>query len=235
MSLVKSCIHERILHVAFSDSTSRNSFSVRAANELASVLDLHLDQFDGLVFSAVGRVFCSGGNLSDYAAMTDPEHGKSVNRRITDVLDRLARIDKPTACVVTGDCFGGGIELMSAFDVVFSVPHAVYGFWQRRIGLSFGWGGGARIESRIGTHSMKRLALSAANLSAREALGIRLIDFIVPETLILGAAESCVRSMSSLPQAPVGPMKAWSQEREMDIFEALWWNEEHRRVLEKRK
>lgn len=235
MSLIDISLNDRILHLTFEDPSSRNSFSVRAAEELLSALETKSESTAGVLFSAKGRVFCSGGNLSDYAAMTHPEQGKAVNRRITEILQHLTHIGKPTVCAVGGDCFGGGVELVSAFDLVLAAPHVIFGFWQRRIGLSFGWGGGQRIEARIGTHALKRCALTSANLGAHEALSCGLIDGVVPDAFLLREARARLLGMMALPQAPVRAVKAWDSEREAEFFESLWWNDEHRGVLQRRR
>ena len=96
----------RVLHLVFEDRSSRNSFSLRAARELKSILAAYSGQYDFLIFSSIGRVFCSGGNLSDYAAMGEASQGQAVNREITDALDELARLPVPTFSLVQGDAIG---------------------------------------------------------------------------------------------------------------------------------
>jgi enoyl-CoA hydratase/carnithine racemase len=224
---------DRVLELTFEDPLSRNSFSLRAAEELAAVL--HEGEFDAIVFTARGRVFCSGGNLADYAALAASEEGLKINRRITEVLDLLARQPVPTVCAVNGDCFGGGVELISAFDFVLATPSSFFGLWQRKIALSFGWGGGRRLEHRLGLASLKRLALEANELGAREALEFGLIDAIVPESLLMARALEKAKAVASLSQAPLGALKTWSAEREREVFESLWWNNEHRRALASRR
>jgi enoyl-CoA hydratase/carnithine racemase len=180
-------------------------------------------------------VFCSGGNLTDYAAMTSPEEGKRVNRKIAAILDEVSRLPVPTVCAVTGDCFGGGVELISAFDVVLSVPHAMFALWQRKIGLSFGWGGGKRLESRLGIHKLRQLALSANSFSALEAMKLGLIDAVSIDERLLEDARACAMGMSALPKAPVASLKSYTPEKEKEIFESLWLNEEHAKVLAGKK
>lgn len=238
--------------ITFSDPASRNAFSFRAAEELWSTIENNYNQnlFDGLLFRAEGRVFCSGGQLSDYATMMEaggvrvpaaangPELGRQVNRRISEILERLALLEKPTVCLITGDCFGGGLELMSAFDGVLAAPHAMFGFWQRKIGLSFGWGGGHRLQERLGSKRTRQLALAAATVPASEALALGLVDAVHPEPLLDAAGEAWLRRWMNLPRAPVGPLKSWDvtrerepHQREREIFEELWGNEEHRETL----
>jgi enoyl-CoA hydratase/carnithine racemase len=230
MALIRTKRKDDILIAEFGDPSTRNSFSLQAAEELLRIGSS--PEARALVFSAPGRVFCSGGNLSDYAGMTTADEGLQVNRRIAEILDLVSKLAIPTVCAIHGDCFGGGIELVSAFDRVLAAPHILFGFWQRKISLSFGWGGGARIQSRIGAQRTKALALSAAMLGAAEAFRIGLIDRVCLESELLGEAIAEAHALQSLPPGPVAGLKGAVPERE--AFEKLWWSEEHRAVLKPR-
>jgi len=180
------------------------------------------------------------------AAANGLELGKQVNRRISEILERIALLEVPTVCVVAGDCFGGGLELMSAFDGVLAAPHVMFGFWQRKIGLSFGWGGGRRLQERLGLKRARQMALAAATVPANEALALGLVDAIHPEPLLEAEGEALLRRWMALPRAPVRPLKSWNVAREgefrdceceyeRETFEGLWGNEEHREALKRRK
>lgn len=231
MSLMKSQIIDSVLVVEFRDPSTRNSFSLRAAEELHAILQKERGNFTGFIFSAQGRVFCSGGNLADYSALSEAEHGKEINRQIAKILDELSCLPVPTVCLVRGDCFGGGLELISAFDVVLSAPSVLFGFWQRKIGLTYGWGGGARLERRLGEHRVRQLALRAMTFGALEARRMGLIDGIYLEHLLFNEAMAMVRAMARLPKGPVGPVKSLTPVNERETFEKLWWSDEHRAVL----
>ncbi len=231
MSLMKSRRTDSLLIVEFCDPDTRNSFSLRAAEELYSLLQKESGRYLGLIFTAQGRVFCSGGNLADYSALTEAEEGQRINRRIAAILDDLSRLPVPTVCVVQGDCFGGGLELISAFDLILSAPHVLFGFWQRKIGLSYGWGGGARLERRLGEHRVRQLALRAVNFGAHEARQIGLIDGVCLESRLLTEATATVSALARLPKRPVGPLKTLTSANERETFEKLWWSDEHRAVL----
>lgn len=235
MALLTGKIQDAILRIEFRDGTSKNSFSVRAADELRELWEAKSEQYGAIVFSAPGRVFCSGGNLADYAAMTSANPGRDVNRRISQTLDAFSKLEVPTVCVVHGDCLGGGLELISAFDLVVSSPNALFGFWQRKIALTFGWGGGRRLERRVGSKKLTQMALTAATFASSEALRIGLIDAICIESLLYEEALSRAKDMLSLPKTPLAPIKNWTADNEQETFEDLWWNDEHRAVLEARK
>ena len=234
-----------VLILTFEDHKTRNSFSLAAARELKGRLDLltaspsadGVHSISGLIFRARGRVFCAGGNLADYAAMSNPEQGQFVNREITLVLEQLSQLPIPTICWVEGDCFGGGLELLSAFDWVLANPGLIFGFWQRRIGLSFGWGGGVRLQRRMGTPALLQNALAARNLYSVEARQTGLVDHVSLAACGLETALTKMAEFTRFAQTPVGALKSWqlapTAPAESAMFERLWWNPEHQRALKR--
>jgi enoyl-CoA hydratase len=231
--LISSVRHSDILHLTFSDPTSRNALSLRAARELRAILQTK--DFSAVIFEARGRVFCSGGHLSDYASMTSADEGRSVNDEIRGVLASLSTLDRPTVAAVGGDVFGGGLELLSCFDSVISVPHAMFAFWQRKLGLSYGWGGGARLEKRIGPASLRRLSLSTQTFSAQEALALGLIDRVVQDSMLVSVALAEAIKMTKHPAEPVTVFKNFAALSEASDFNSLWWNPAHKSALAPRK
>lgn len=225
----------RIARFILDDPSSRNALSLKEAQRLASELNLkksNLD-YDAVLVTARGSHFCSGGNLSDYAGMKKPEQGKAVNRKITAILDQLSTLAVPTACVIQGDCYGGGLELLGAFDYVVSLPEAQFGFWQRRIALSFGWGGRKRLSRRLSESQIDQLAMSSRNLSASEAKEIGLIDEVAIASRAVSQAEDWLIRTAALPALPLQQLKSSIGKKvdEQKFFEKLWWNKEHLKVL----
>ncbi len=186
----------------------------------------------GLIWTtATNGIFCSGGNLKYYKKQTKRLQGIQTNRQIALSLKMLAECQVPTVALVDGDCLGGGIELLTAFDFVLSTPRSFFGLWQRRIGLTFGWGGGARMEARIGPKKTIQYALRANSFSAFEAQMLGLIDQVVPQSQLEAEALRFILKSQALPQTPFLSIKKWISSNEKSIFEKLWFNKDHRHVL----
>ena len=229
----------RIARFILDDPQSRNAFSLKQAEKLAAALKLKSSklEYDAVLVTAHGSHFCSGGNLSDYAGMKTPIQGKLVNRKIAAILDSLSSLPVPTACVVQGDCLGGGLELLGSFDYVVSVPEAQFGFWQRKIALSFGWGGRKRLARRLSESRLDQLAMSSRNLSAVEARDLGIVDQVVLSSKAVEAAKQWLERTASLPALPLRELKKSIGKKvdERKFFEKLWWNKEHLNVLQKFK
>lgn len=230
--------HDSVLHLVFEDATSRNSFSVAAARELREILKPIVNSSDravsALALSARGRVFCSGGNLSDYASMSSASEGTAVNTEIRLALSELASLPIPTVCIVEGDCFGGGVELVSCFDHVIAASHVMFGLWQRKISLTYGWGGGSRLARRLGSGTLRNLSLTTRSVGTREALSLGLIDEVAGSQIIsLGLQRAA--ALGDLPKEPVEKLKTFSAKSETEFFNSLWWNETHQAILAPRR
>ena len=187
-------------------------------------------------FSSKGdRFFCAGGNLRFYADMKGRRPGILANRKIRAQLKQLAKLPIPTLVLVDGECYGGGVELLSCFDFVYSTPTSKFGLWQRRIGLTFGWGGGARLLKRISEHKLKQLCLVAQTLDASEAQSLHIVDQVVDRHELQSLAHKWARNILSLPMEPVSGIKELNPHNEVTIFEKLWMNLSHKAVLKKFK
>ncbi|MDX9731134.1 MAG: enoyl-CoA hydratase/isomerase family protein [Bdellovibrionales bacterium] len=224
-----------VVELVFCNPGSRNSFQLESARELSGILKrIQSIKARALLFRAEGAFFCSGGNLSDHLKQ-GKTGGLKANREIATCLKRLEGLGIPTIAVVEGDALGGGLELLSAFDFVFAAPHVLFGFWQRRIGLSHGWGGRARLERRLGAHVTARLALDARAISAEEALRVGLIDQIAASWKIQEDAMAQAARMARLPMKPVAGFKdpkIKGESAERSFFAKLWFAAEHRARLE---
>ena len=220
----------RIGHIVFSDPATRTSMRVATAMDLLCLLRQAERECDALLFTAQGPVFCSGGNLRDHVQQ-GPIKGRAANRKIAGTLAALAGLSIPTVGLVEHDALGGGIELLSACDFVVTTPYVLLGFWQRRLGLSFGWGGGARLEDRIGRSRLQRLALEARAVSAQEAVEVGLVDQIVPSWSALADALALCLRLGLLPRESVSAMKKRTAKNERTVFEKLWFRKDHKAAL----
>ena len=147
--------------------------------------------------------------------MKGKEPGLKANQEITKHLDGFGAWPVVKLAVVEGDVLGGGIEWLARFDFRWSTPSALFAFWQRRIGLSTGWGGGAAWAKIIGEERVRRLLLEGQLLSATAALRFGIVDRIVSGWKI---RESVTDWITDLDQAAVAKMLGWSAKKERAIF-----------------
>lgn len=226
---MKVKVQDRIAFIQI-DNLAGQSFGVEEAKSLEKLLktDIRAIIWSGLP----GKLWCSGGNLKYYAGLKKREDGILANRKITKALIALTEFQGPTVACLTGDVFGGGLELLSCFDHVMAAPHIYVGLWQRRIALTFGWGGGWRLKNRMGRKALLQKALTAETISAQEALRHKLVDQILPERSLDEHALKWIAVFEGLPKAPIKSLKNWDFKKESKIFEKLWLNKEHVKILQ---
>ena len=141
-----------LLTIRLQSPETRNALSFATVEQLHQLITQ--SRCRGLLLTAEGRVFCSGGQLKDYAVLTEKEAGVKINRQIRRWLGEIAQTSIARVAVVDGFCFGGGVEFLGCFHQVIATPKAMFALWQRRIGLSFGWGGRALLERKSPRNSL---------------------------------------------------------------------------------
>lgn len=219
-----------ILFLTLNDSSSKNAFSPSIADEfLKSFRDKSLT---GVLLKSTGSVFCSGGNLSFYKGLKSKENGLKHNRRIAEILDTFENLSVPKVCVVNGLCVGGGVELISSFDKVFATPQSLFGLWQRRVGLTFGWGGQRRLLKRMTQKSLDNWLLEASTLSAYGAKDLGLIDKVGLETAMESEAIAWIKSVQERGVKSLEAIRSEPDQQDQ-VFEKLWMDEEHLKALSK--
>lgn len=230
MPLLKYSKNEDILKIYLDDLQSQNSLSLAMAEELAA--RLAIKDFSGLIVTNNGNTFCAGGNLRFYKDLQTKEEGLAINRRITRILDDVFQLPIPKACFVNGPCYGGGIEFLACFDFVVASPRSLFGLWQRRVGLSLGWGGETRLERRMSKKQLNNWLLRAETISVFSAKNRGLIDDIQLSSSGLETCDRWVRRSLSFGTESLTAIQQ-NQGHQDKAFAQLWLSETHKKVLDK--
>jgi enoyl-CoA hydratase/carnithine racemase len=223
-------LKNQILTIKFSRPEAGNSFGILEAKALNQLISANKKSARAvLFFSSHPRFFCAGGDLKAHQKMKAKKEGVAQASEIRKALNALAKWPIPKAAFVNGDCFGGGLELLSCFDFRVAAPHVMFGFWQRRIALTFGWGGFERWSARISADVIKNLGFSARVFGSNEALRVGVVQQI-------GDLENAHRWL--------GQVLRWSDDsavtlseintkNEAQRFEKMWWSPDHQKIIKK--
>lgn len=228
---MQQSLDKSVLEIVLDDLETGNAFDRKKAHTLSKFLDLK--NISLIVVRSQGRVFCSGGNLKDYAKLKTKAEGVAVNRKIRLALAKLAKHPALKVAYVSGDCFGGGIELLSSFDLIYSEPHVFYGMWQRKMSLSFGWGGFERLSRRMNPAMAQEWLLMSDVRTAYWAEKAGLVDSVMS-----GRDMRTHRSrlMLNCQNDKDGTFKAISlklKKNEVKVFDDLWGSKAHLEQLKK--
>jgi enoyl-CoA hydratase/carnithine racemase len=230
--MFKVTVRDSLLHLEFHIPESSNAFSLEAARSLSRVVkEFRSWKRPVIVTSGHRSLFCSGGNLSDYARLKGKAPGLKINREITKHLDAFGAWPCVKLALIEGDALGGGVEWLARFDFRWATPSVLLAFWQRRIGLSSGWGGGKAWARKIGEENVRLLLQEGALLHPARAMRLGLVDRVLPAWKIRAEAESWASALGD--SASINALSRWSSGRESAVFTSLWMGQEHKAVLEK--
>lgn len=183
-----------VLHVSLSESgwvvkaeinrpETKNAVNGELISALTTLLDWLEQQQDIRVFHLTGSggAFISGGDLREFHQIRDTESAMEMGRSMTRVLSRIERLPFWTVASLDGIAYGGGWEVMLAFDFRISSSRSTFGFTQGTFYLPPGWGGLDRLTRTVGRDQALRLLASRAVLDVEEALRLGLIHEVYPQ------------------------------------------------------
>lgn len=130
---------------------------------------------DVLILQAVGRNFCVGGDVAEFAAVADlASHVRGMLRHANRALQRLHELDIPVIARWHGAAAGGGIGLILAADIVVADPTATMTGGYSAVGLSPDAGVSWALPRRVGSARARDILLTNRRVEIEElvALGI---------------------------------------------------------------
>jgi enoyl-CoA hydratase len=123
------------------------------------------------------RVFAAGADIKEMVGVSPVE--MMVNDDIAQ-FDRIRQIKKPVIAAVSGWCLGGGNELAMSCDMIVASETARFAQPEIGIGVIPGAGGTQRLTRAVGKAIAMEMVLNNRTLTAEEALGYGLVNYVVP-------------------------------------------------------
>lgn len=153
------------------------------------------------------RAFCSGVDLKERRAMSADEKWAH-NRAINAFVNRLSRSQIPTIAAINGLALGGGFELTLACDFRIAAQNASFALPEVGLGIVPGAGGTQRLPRLIGPSRAKELILTARRIDADTALGLGVLNKVVPAERLMEAATGLAEEMARNSPLSVAHAKA---------------------------
>ena len=193
-----SVLYERIgaAAVLTIDRPERRNAVDGATAALLHVRYLEFAADDGakvlVVTGAGGKAFCAGADLK---AMSNPVMAPEGPMGFT----RL-QSPKPTIAAIEGYAVAGGIEIACWCDIRIAGASAQLGCLERRWGVPLIDGGTQRLPHIVGLGRALDMILTGRLVDAQEALAIGLVQRVVPDGTVLGAALELAEQIAAFPQ-----------------------------------
>lgn len=160
------------------------------------------------VIAAEGSVFSVGGDLKEFAAVSD--RGATV-RKVADVLHETINIfvtaPVPVVSVVHGTAAGGGVGVALAADIVLMADTAVLRLAYTAAGLTPDCGSTWTLPGRIGIIRALDLALTNRPVTGAEAQAWGLVSRAVPADELTSTADELVSQLKAGPTGAFGETK----------------------------
>ncbi|MFD5698932.1 crotonase/enoyl-CoA hydratase family protein [Streptomyces lasiicapitis] len=153
-----------------------------------------------------GGTFCAGADLK---ALGTPDGnvvaevtGETGEDGVNDGPMGPTRLDlsKPVIAAVSGHAVAGGLELALWCDLRVAEEDAVFGVFCRRWGVPLIDGGTVRLPRIVGEGRAMDLILTGRPVDATEALGMGLVNRVVPKGSARAAAERLAAEIAAFPQ-----------------------------------
>jgi enoyl-CoA hydratase len=214
------------------------------ANEIGSLMLDELEKFvvsakhlctetaACIITSAQKSGFCAGADLRELyhrSAELDPalrnESVREFLERIHAVLNWLDEAPFVTIAAVHGVCFGGGLELALACDVLVADKMARFAFPELRLGLIPGFGGIPRLKRDLGNGFVRDLLLTGRSVNAARAQAVGLVAQLAAEGEALKIARATAAQVTKFDSATraaakqfIKPIPHEELRREIEIF-----------------
>ncbi len=160
---------------------ARNAVSMEGWRALARCFaDLAASDASVVVLrSAVPGIFSAGADLAELARLADhPAERAPFREAMRAAIDVFAALPMPSIAAVDGGCFGAGVALALAADLIVAGEKARFAVPPARLGIGYPAEDVARLAERVGQAQAARLLFTAAPIDAGEALRIGLVDQI---------------------------------------------------------
>lgn len=246
MVLTQKRISEHIIWAKINRPKVRNAIDFEVMEQLEElVTQVEGDnQIRVLILSGSGdQSYVSGGDLKQFHGIKAKEEAVAKAQRMQTLLSRIEELPCWTITLINGDAYGGGIELMLAFDFRLSVPTAKFGFTQGRFYLVPGWGGLTRLVEKVGRAKALEWLGKSEVAEAHTVLAHGLIEHILPgnapEDEVLEWAEDLTKNDRDFIRVLKTGAMRFSPHREealaaeVEPFSNLWVDEQHISRVEK--
>jgi enoyl-CoA hydratase len=198
-----------IAHVTLNRPRVLNIYNVRMRDELYETLsavkadaDVHVVILRG----AGDKAFCAGADLSEFLSAPAPAEARHI-RWQRDVWGLFLSLPQPVIAALHGYVFGSGIEMAMCCDIRIAAEDCVFGLPEVALGIIPAAGATQTMPRAIGPGRALDLLLTGRRIGALEALGMNLVNRVVPRSNLLTEAEGLAEKIAGFDQKAVRAIK----------------------------
>ena len=245
-TIKRSLINNQIVWAEINRPDARNAINFQVIDELEEIVaEVRQDErITTFILSGSGtEAFVSGGDLKEFHTIKSEEKAIEMSERMHRLLSDIEQLPCWTIACINGFAYGGGIEILLAFDFHIASEAARFGFTQGKFYLSPGWGGLTRLIEKTGKSKALQLLAESAVLGAEEVSQLGIIERTIPaKQLLEETTEWAIRIsrndrdyIRTLKQtaAKIHPERLAMLKEEIEPFAKLWVHDEHNARVER--
>ncbi|MDO7842087.1 enoyl-CoA hydratase-related protein [Sphingomonas immobilis] len=207
-------ITDDVAVIKLNDPTTLNAMTTRMGEELLDALWRGEREARAIMLGSVGRGFCSGANLAE-GGIDLNDKGRDMGGRLDGIFNPVVyqmRASKaPVVTAVRGAAAGVGCGIALAGDMIVAGTSGAFLMAFRNVGLASDGGASYFLTRAIGRVRAMEMMLLGKKLPAESALEWGLINRVVTDEEVDGAAFELAKQLSQGPSS-LGIIKqvAWS-------------------------
>ena len=151
-----------------------------------------------VILTGSGRMFCVGGGLKEFYRQGDriAGHLKLVTQLFHGAISKFNRMAPPVIAAINGTAAGGGLSLALCTDLAVSAKSAKFTMAYTNAGLSPDGSSSFYLARAVGMRRAKEMSLLNTVLSADQALEWGLVNQVVPDEDLMGAAMTMAKKLA---------------------------------------
>jgi len=201
-----------VLRLTLNRPETLNSWNEQVGVDLAAALERAKESdVRAVVVTGAGRAFSSGADLGEQRENAEGPQVPDLTARLRDLYNpsilAIRELPKPVVAAVNGPAAGIGCALALACDLIVAAESSFFLLAFVNIGLVPDGGATATVPARIGAARASEMAMLGERIPATTALEWGLINRVVPDAELEGAATALVEHLAGGPTVAYGRIK----------------------------
>jgi len=154
-----------------------------------------------VIRGAGDEAFAAGADISQFAEhRSDGNTNTAYDDTTAAATSALTQLSMPLIAAIQGYCIGGGLAVALTADIRITTDDGQFAIPAAKLGLGYGHSGIGTLMSLVGPSATKHILFSARKFNAAEALGMGLVDSVVPKDgLDASVTDLCDRITENAP------------------------------------
>jgi enoyl-CoA hydratase len=165
-----------------------NKVTIHELNSALTELNAEVETRCVIITGAGDKAFVAGADIKEFADFSNEAGAELAKLGQEKLFNYIENMSKPVIAAVNGFALGGGLELALACHMRVIAETAKLSLPEVSLGLIPGYGGTQRLAQLIGKGKAIELIVTAQMISAQEANGLGLANYVVPSGELLKSA-----------------------------------------------